>query len=85
MRSNETAELGSVLFSEDAIRRRVRELGAEITRDYEGRDPVLISVLQGGAWFLADTLSGPGQVVLADTARNLLDNPLMREAYLDEI
>ena len=26
-----------------------------------------------------------GQVVLADTAKNLLDNPLMREAYLGEL
>jgi len=49
-------ELATVLYSEDAIRNRVRELGEEITRDYEGRNPVLISVLQGAAWFLADLM-----------------------------
>ena len=43
-----------VLYSEDAIRERVRELGAAIARDYEGRSPVLISILKGSAVFLAD-------------------------------
>jgi hypoxanthine phosphoribosyltransferase len=44
----------SVLFTEEEIRLRVRELGMAITRDYAGRSPVLISVLKGGAVFLAD-------------------------------
>jgi hypoxanthine phosphoribosyltransferase len=43
-----------VLFSEPEIRRRVRELGRQITRDYAGRSPVLVSVLKGGTMFLAD-------------------------------
>jgi hypoxanthine phosphoribosyltransferase len=45
---------GEVLFSEADIRDRVRELGREITRDYAGRSPVLVSVLKGGSMFLAD-------------------------------
>ncbi len=44
----------TVLFSEDEIRQRVRDLGAAITSDYRGRSPVLVSVLKGGAVFLAD-------------------------------
>jgi hypoxanthine phosphoribosyltransferase len=32
----------------------VRELGAEIARDYEGREPVLVTVLKGAFVFLAD-------------------------------
>ncbi len=44
----------SVLFSEEEIRERVRQLGAAISRDYAGREPVLISVLKGGTVFLAD-------------------------------
>jgi hypoxanthine phosphoribosyltransferase len=44
----------TVLFSEPEIRRRVRELGRQITRDYAGRSPVLVSVLKGGTMFLAD-------------------------------
>ena len=44
----------SVVISEDALRGRVRELGAEISRDYAGRTPILISVLKGSFIFLAD-------------------------------
>ena len=44
----------SVVISEDDLQRRVRELGAEISRDYAGRSPVLISVLKGSFIFLAD-------------------------------
>jgi hypoxanthine phosphoribosyltransferase len=48
------SQIATVLFDEDAIRRRVGELGRAITADYEGRGPVLVSVLKGGAVFLAD-------------------------------
>jgi hypoxanthine phosphoribosyltransferase len=44
----------SVLFGREAIARRVEELGHAITRDYAGREPVLVSVLKGGSMFLAD-------------------------------
>lgn len=44
----------NVLYAEEDIKRRVRELGEAIGRDYEGREPVLISVLKGGSMFLAD-------------------------------
>jgi hypoxanthine phosphoribosyltransferase len=44
----------SVVISEDDLQRRVRELGAEISRDYAGRTPILISVLKGSFIFLAD-------------------------------
>ena len=45
-----------VLYTEDAIRQRVGVLAAEISRDYAGRDPILVSVLKGAAWFLADLM-----------------------------
>jgi hypoxanthine phosphoribosyltransferase len=48
------SQIATVLFDGDAIRRRVGELGRAITADYEGRGPVLVSVLKGGAVFLAD-------------------------------
>jgi hypoxanthine phosphoribosyltransferase len=47
-------EIASVLFGREEIRRRVQELGRTITGDYVGRDPVFITVLRGGAIFLAD-------------------------------
>lgn len=45
-----------VLYTEDAIQQRVGELAAEISRDYAGRDPILVSVLKGAAWFLSDLM-----------------------------
>jgi hypoxanthine phosphoribosyltransferase len=48
------SDLVSVLFGREDIRRRIEELGRTITGDYEGRAPVLISVLKGGSMFLAD-------------------------------
>ena len=50
------SELVSVLFGREEIRRRIEELGRTITGDYEGRAPVLISVLKGGSVFLADLM-----------------------------
>jgi hypoxanthine phosphoribosyltransferase len=50
------SEVASVLFGREDIRRRVQELGRAITGDYEGREPVLISVLKGGTMFLADLI-----------------------------
>ncbi len=46
--------IGETLLGEDAIRRRVEELGAEITRDYADRDLVMVCVLKGAFVFLAD-------------------------------
>jgi hypoxanthine phosphoribosyltransferase len=49
-------EPASILYTAGQIRDRVRDLGGAITRDYAGRQPVLISVLKGGAMFHADLL-----------------------------
>ena len=46
--------IATVLYRESEIRSRVRELGETITTDYAGRSPVFVSVLKGGAIFLAD-------------------------------
>jgi len=50
------AGLGPVLLEEEAIRARVRELGAAISADYAGRRPVLVGILRGSAVFMADLL-----------------------------
>jgi len=44
----------NTLLSSEQIAARVRELGAQITRDYEGRRLVLVSVLKGSFIFTAD-------------------------------
>jgi len=46
----------SVLYGRADLRRRVEELGRQIAADYAGRVPVLVSVLKGGIWFLADLI-----------------------------
>ncbi len=45
-----------VLFSEQQINDRIRELGAEITSDYAGKELVLVGVLKGSCVFLADLM-----------------------------
>jgi hypoxanthine phosphoribosyltransferase len=50
------SDVVSVEFGREDIRRRIEELGRTITGDYEGREPVLISVLKGGSVFLADLI-----------------------------
>ena len=48
------AELGQTIIDAGAIQRRVRELGEAITRDYQGREVMLVGVLKGAAMFLVD-------------------------------
>lgn len=45
-----------VLFSEEQIRTRIQELGAEISAAYAGKDLVLVGVLKGSCVFLADLM-----------------------------
>ncbi|HEX9675617.1 MAG TPA: hypoxanthine phosphoribosyltransferase [Anaerolineales bacterium] len=48
--------LESVLISEQELQRRIRELGSEISRDYQDSDLLLICILRGGVLFLADLM-----------------------------
>jgi hypoxanthine phosphoribosyltransferase len=48
--------IGEILVGTEELQRRVVDLGAEISRDYEGRDLVMIGVLRGAVLFLADLL-----------------------------
>ena len=43
-----------ILFTEEELAARVKELGAQITRDYQGKDLVVASVLRGSYIFMAD-------------------------------
>ncbi len=49
-------DIEKVLFSEEDIKKKVRELGGKISKDYKGKDLLLISVLRGGVVFLADLI-----------------------------
>ncbi len=50
------ADIGETLVSQEELRRRVAELGAEVSRDYEGRDLFMVGVLKGAVLFLADLM-----------------------------
>src|SRR5256714_10068179 len=45
-----------MLITTEAIQNRIRELGADIARDYAGRNPLLIGVLKGACTFLSDLM-----------------------------
>ena len=47
-------DVDQILYSEDELRSRVKELGCQITADYAGKNPMLISVLRGSYIFMAD-------------------------------
>jgi hypoxanthine phosphoribosyltransferase len=49
-------DLSSILLSEEQIRARVEELGAQISRDYEGKKPVVVGILKGSLVFMADLI-----------------------------
>ena len=49
-------EIGSVFLSEEQIQQRVTQLGAQISQDYAGKDLVVIGVLRGVLFFMADLL-----------------------------
>ena len=48
--------IGETLVSGEELQRRIRELGEEISRDYEGRDLLMVGVLKGAVLFLADLM-----------------------------
>ena len=44
-------DIKNILVSEEALKAKVAELGAQISRDYEGRNLVLVSILKGSVVF----------------------------------
>ena len=48
--------VGEILIDEETLQGRIRELGAEISVDYEGRDLLLVGVLKGAVFFMADLM-----------------------------
>ena len=50
--------IGDTLVSSEELHRRVAELGAEVSRDYSGRDLFMVGVLKGAVLFLADLMRG---------------------------
>ena len=49
-------DIKEVLFNEDELSDRVRQMGAKISNDYSGKELILIGVLKGSVIFMADLL-----------------------------
>jgi hypoxanthine phosphoribosyltransferase len=48
--------LSEILIDEQSLQSRIRELGEEINRDYQGKDLLLICILRGGIVFMVDLM-----------------------------
>lgn len=48
--------VGEILIEQDALQARISELGREISKAYEGRDLLLVGVLKGAVFFMADLM-----------------------------
>jgi hypoxanthine phosphoribosyltransferase len=48
--------VGEVLIDAETLNARIAELGAEVSADYDGRDLLLIGVLKGAVFFMADLM-----------------------------
>jgi hypoxanthine phosphoribosyltransferase len=59
-------DLVNVLFTEEDIHRRLGELAAEVERDYEGKDVLLVGVLRGAVMVMADLARSFGRHVEMD-------------------
>jgi hypoxanthine phosphoribosyltransferase len=51
-----TRGVSKILVEEDTLRGRIAELGAEVSNDYAGRDLLLVGVLKGAVFFMADLM-----------------------------
>ena len=49
-------DIQEILISEEQLRSRIAELGEELTRDYAGKDPIIVGVLKGVVVFYADMI-----------------------------
>ena len=57
------------MLTEEQISKRVKELGAQITADYAGKEPVIICMLKGAVYFFADLIKSVKTPIMIDFAR----------------
>jgi len=49
-------DLEKIIISEEDLKNRIKELGDQITKDYLGKNPIMICILRGGILFMADLI-----------------------------
>lgn len=50
----DNSKYGRVIISEEQLKQRIRELGEQITKDYEGKNLLLVGILNGCIYFMTD-------------------------------
>jgi len=55
-----TSGVSKILVEEETLRARIAELGAEVSADYAGKDLLLVGVLKGAVFFMADLMRSIG-------------------------
>ena len=49
-------DIEKILLTEEQIKTRIKELGAELSREYDGKNPLVVGVLKGVVVFYADMI-----------------------------
>ena len=49
-------DIQEILFSEEVLTKRIKELAGEINRDYQGKDLVVVGILKGSVIFAAELI-----------------------------
>ena len=47
-------DIKKILLSEEEINKRIKELGAEITEDYRGKELIIVGILKGAVVFMSE-------------------------------
>lgn len=55
-----------ILLSEEQIQKKVSELGKQISREYKGKNPIMICILKGAVFFLTDLLQNISEPLETD-------------------
>ena len=74
-----------VLYTEQQVQDRVREIGAQLTRDYAGKEPVLIGVLRGVVVFMADLMRAMSELPMQIEFMEITHYGEEREESIDMI
>ena len=69
-------DIKTVLITREQIAKRVREMGQQITKDYAGKEIVLVGILKGAMPFLCDLMREIDLPVILDTIKKDLDSDI---------
>ena len=56
MENNYKGNIGTVMITQEEIYKRAEEIGAQITKDYEGEEVVIVGILKGAVLWMADVV-----------------------------